>query len=206
MMDEWKDTNNKFNDSEHEKNNLILSLRQLGFVVAGNIILLFMSFIFGYFWGQKYAVEQFVDKIHNESFADKISSSLLSLQQNTSVREIAESIFQENENQLACDNESNEYDVMQSESDTINNSSATSYYAQLIGFGTLNAANQFVNRLQKKNISLEIKKRTSKTTRGKKITWYQVVTKKYTDRFVLDKLVETLKKDEKLKDPCIIVC
>ena len=76
----------------------------------------------------------------------------------------------------------------------------------LNGFGTLKAADRFVNRLQKKGIPVEVKKRISKTVRGKIIAWYQVVTKEYTDKSVLEKLVATLKKDEKLKDPSIIIC
>jgi hypothetical protein len=206
-MKAWKDKEARAeNTSENTKNNLVVSPRQLSFVVAGNIILLFTTFIFGYFWGQKYAAEQFIDKIHHESFTDQISSSLLALQEANYREEIEESVSTQKED--AVDNkemDQNKVTISASDTDDLN-ASINYYYAQLIGFGTLQAANRFVNRLQQKNIPVEVKKRVSKTSRGKKIIWYQVVTKKYNDKFVLEKLVEILKKDEKLKDPCIIIC
>ncbi len=212
-MKTWKDKDNKSdNASENASNYLLLSMRQLSFVVAGNIILLFTAFILGYFWGQRYAVEQFVDKIDNDSFADQISSSLFSLQKNSAIPEdIMQSVDTTTSEQSCFSKELDKPDTMTHvvHNVTANTStvSLTSYYyAQLIGFGTLKAANRFVNRLQQKNIPVEVKKRISRTARGKKITWYQVVTKKYNDKSVLEKLVAILKKDEKLKDPCIIVC
>ncbi len=211
-MKAWKNKDNKSDNApENASNCLLLSMRQLSFVVAGSIILLFTTFILGYFWGQKYAVEQFVDKIDNDSFADQISSSLFSLQENNTIPEDnMQSADMTTTEQFRCSKEVDQQDIM---THVVHNViankptvSSTSYYAQLIGFGTLRAANRFVNRLQQKNIPVEVKKRISRTVRGKKITWYQVVTKKYSDKSVLEKLVTILKKDEKLKDPCIIVC
>jgi len=211
-MKAWKDKDNKSDNApENASNCLLLSMRQLSFVVAGNIILLFTTFILGYFWGQRYAVEQFVDKIDNDSFADQISSSLFSLQKNNTIPEdIMQSVDMTTTEQSHCSKGVDQQDIM---THVVHNVTAntptvslTSYYAQLIGFGTLKAANRFVNRLQQKNIPVEVKKRISRTARGKKITWYQVVTKKYNDKSVLEKLVAILKEDEKLKDPCIIVC
>ncbi len=213
-MESWKDKKNK--DKNFPKKTggegLFVSNRQLSFVVAGNIILLFTAFMLGYFWGQKYAVEHFVDKMHNGSFADQIYSSLFSLQEGSAISEnsvqspIMQSSIMSDPEQPICKKEPDEQNTMISHPDSEPPMVATNYYAQLIGFGTLKAANRFVNRLQKKGISVEVKKRISKTVRGKIIAWYQVVTKKYNDKSVLEKLVATLKKDEKLKDPSIIIC
>lgn len=210
-MKTWKDKDNKSDNApENASNCLLLSMRQLSFVVAANIILLFTTFILGYFWGQRYAVEQFVDKIDNNSFADQISSSLFSLQKNNRIPEdIMQSADMTTIEQSHCGKEVDQQDMTHIVHNVTANKptiSSTSYYAQLIGFGTLKAANHFVNRLQQKNIPVEVKKRVSKTARGKKIIWYQVVTKKYSDKSVLEKLVAILKEDEKLKDPCIIIC
>ncbi len=88
-MESWKDTESKDKNSPEKirGEGLFVSNRQLSFVVAGNIILLFTAFILGYFWGQKYAVEHFVDKMHNGSFADQIYSSLFSLQEGSAIPE-----------------------------------------------------------------------------------------------------------------------
>jgi len=208
-MESWKNKENKDKNSPKKTSGegLFVSNRQLSFVVAGNIILLFTTFVLGYFWGQKYAVEHFVDKMHNDSFADQIYSSLFSLQEGSVTPEnsVQFPIVSDTE-QSICKKESDEQDAMTSHLDNKPSTVPINYYAQLIGFGTLKAANRFVNRLQKKNISVKVKKRVSKTVRGKVIAWYQVVTKEYTDKSVLEKLVATLKKDEKLKDPSIIIC
>lgn len=200
------DNNDKSSPKKAGGEGLFVSNRQLSFVVAGNIILLFTTFILGYFWGQKYAVEHFVDKMHNGSFADQIYSSLFSLQEGSSIpgNSVQSPIMADTE-QPICKEESDPQDTTITHFDN-KPIVSTNYYAQLIGFGTLKAANRFVNRLQKKDIPVEVKKRISKTVRGKTIAWYQVVTKKYTDKSVLEKLVAILKKDEKLKDPSIVIC
>lgn len=80
------------------------------------------------------------------------------------------------------------------------------YFAQLVGFGTAHAAQQFVQRLSRKEIPVMVRKRQSRTARGRFITWYQVVTEKYSDRAELDRLVQRLKKEEKLNDVQIVTC
>ena len=207
-MESWKDQKNKDTNFPEKTRGegLFVSNRQLSFVTAGNIILLFTTFILGYFWGQKYAVEHFVDKIHNGSFADQIYSSLFSLQEGSPISEnsVQSSIMTDTE-QLISKKELNVQDTVITPLDN-KLTVSTNYYAQLIGFGTLKAANRFVDRLQKKGISVKVKKRISKTVRGKIISWYQVITKEYSDKSVLEKLISTLKKDEKLKDPSIVIC
>lgn len=80
------------------------------------------------------------------------------------------------------------------------------YYAQLVGFGTARAAQQFVQRLSRKEIPVIVKKRQSRTTRGRFVSWYQVVTEKFDDKAELEALIAKLQHEEKLNDVRIIVC
>jgi len=80
------------------------------------------------------------------------------------------------------------------------------YYAELIGFGTHRAANKFVEKLKKRNFSVVLKKRKSKTSKGKTIVWYQVVTEKFDNKNDLIAFVDILKDKEKLKGVRIIQC
>jgi cell division protein FtsN len=80
------------------------------------------------------------------------------------------------------------------------------YYAQLIGFGTEKAAEQFVKRLASNGVTTEIKKRVSKTVKGRTSYWYQVVTTAYANKDDLSRIVDKLVKEEKLKDVCIRTC
>jgi len=80
------------------------------------------------------------------------------------------------------------------------------YYAQLIGFGTEKAAHLFVKKLAAKGIETEIKKRVSKTVKGRTSYWYQVVTTTYTNKDDLSELVSRISKEENIKDASIRVC
>ncbi len=80
------------------------------------------------------------------------------------------------------------------------------YYAQLIGFGTQQAAQRFVKKLAKKQIPVEIVKHCSRTAQGKTINWYQVVTMPYEDKQQLLNLVDSVQKTEKIQDARIVAC
>jgi septal ring-binding cell division protein DamX len=80
------------------------------------------------------------------------------------------------------------------------------YFAQLAGFGTARAAQQFAQRLLRKEIQVVVKKRQSRSARGKFVSWYQVVTEKFDDRDQLEALVQRLEKEEKLKGVHIVSC
>lgn len=80
------------------------------------------------------------------------------------------------------------------------------YKAQLIGFGTLRAAQQFVDRLQQKNMPVRVQERHSKTAQGKEVIWYQVTTELFSDKHELTAFVERIKKEERLKDIRIVTC
>lgn len=83
---------------------------------------------------------------------------------------------------------------------------STEYFAQLAGFGTARAAQQFAQRLLRQEIQVVVKKRQSRSSRGKFVSWYQVVTEKFDDRDQLQALVQRLEKEEKLKGVHIVSC
>lgn len=80
------------------------------------------------------------------------------------------------------------------------------YFAQLVGFGTARAAQQFAHRLSLKEIPVIVRKRQSRTARGRFISWYQVVTEKFDDRTELEAIIEKIEGEEKLNDVRIITC
>ncbi len=80
------------------------------------------------------------------------------------------------------------------------------YFAQLVGFGTARAAQQFAHRLSLKEIPVIVRKRQSRTARGRFISWYQVVTEKFDNRNELEAIIEKIKGEEKLNDVNIVTC
>ncbi len=78
------------------------------------------------------------------------------------------------------------------------------HVAQLVGYGTHKKAEAFVNRLAKRGIATDLKKRVSSTKSGKKITWYQVVTKPYAHKNELQSLVDRIVKLEHIRNYQIV--
>ena len=58
---------------------LFIPNRQVSMLIAALMMVLFITFLGGYFFGKKYMVEQFVAKVEQDSFADQIYSSLCAL-------------------------------------------------------------------------------------------------------------------------------
>lgn len=72
-------------------------------------------------------------------------------------------------------------------------------YAQLIGFGTKQAAQAFVARLKKHNVPVILKTIMSKTASGKQRTWYQAITPTYESSKELQEQIAKIKKLEHIR-------
>ena len=72
-------------------------------------------------------------------------------------------------------------------------------YAQLIGFGTKQAAQAFVTRLKKHNVPVILKTMMSKTAAGKQKTWYQAITPTYDTAQELQDQVSKIKRLEHIR-------
>ena len=72
-------------------------------------------------------------------------------------------------------------------------------YAQLIGFGTKQAAQAFVTRLKKHHVPVILKTMISKTASGKQRTWYQAITPTYESAQELQDQVSKIKRLEHIR-------
>ncbi len=172
--------------------------RQIGWIAALVIVISLGSFSVGYFRGEKKAAERFVARVEQDALADQVYSSVCSFYENDTDADL------QAENTM---NEQTNHDPAHQEQAPENEKNITNsmlFYAQLIGFGTSKKAKQFVDRLTKKGITVHMRERESKTARGKRICWYQVVTDPYSDKNQLITLVEKLKRDERLHDVRIV--
>ncbi len=215
IMNEWE-KDSSLRTTEHQcrcsnVNGLFVPNRQLSFVIAGLIFLVFSTFMAGYFFGQRYAAEHFTHQAYQDSFADQIYSSMFSLSEfdrhekdeSTVPSLVMEDVSAVKQEPLA---HSEERSNAENNQDVSLSLSSDRYYAQLIGFGTAKAAERFVRKLARKGIEVQSKKRVSKTAKGRTITWYQVVTPPYANKNDLETLVSILVKKEKLKDVRILTC
>lgn len=183
-----------------DQDGFFITKRQTSIICSLLILLFLGTFISGYFWGHGKATHEFTEKLVDDSFTDKINYSFYSNfeknQQDPEEEEIEE-VESSNDPMLK------EVEKPQ-EIANVNTESNNWYYAELIGFGTLNAAQKFVQQALKHGYNINIKQRTSKTANGKEINWFQAVTEKFDNKDQLMDLVAKIQKTEKIKDVKII--
>ena len=203
---------------EPKKDGLFLPSRQVGMLFAGLSTVLFGVFMSGYFLGKKQVMDELVYKIEQESFADQLYSSLCLLY-DQDVDDVPEPVTEVTQNDQLSEQENTEslalepddmttvasVDAIELDTVVSEPTNQKKYYAQLIGFGTLPAAQQFAKRVGR-CISVDIRDRQSTTAKGRQITWYQVVTKPFSDRAILEETVDRISKQEKLKGVQISTC
>lgn len=191
-----------------EKLCLSLTSRQVSWVVSGFFLLSFCVFMAGYFLGQRKAIADFSCKIEQDSLGDAIFASFYSLYggKDGSIElasdESSSPEGQSEPTQEVAQREPVEQslgEIISGEQPVVAPESMDRYYAELIGFGNENAASAFVQRLQKETIPVQVKKRVSKTARGKQVVWYQVITDEFSDRASLLDLVKKIEQKEHLK-------
>ncbi|KIX85025.1 hypothetical protein J120_03675 [candidate division TM6 bacterium JCVI TM6SC1] len=178
------------------KNNLLQTPWAAAAFIAGASSL----FLAGYFWGHKTALTTFTNKMEQDSLADQIYSSMCTLydtnpQQNGAM---AQAISQTDETQNSLSYAIPQAQPASHNIDTTTLAPSSSYHAQLVSFMSHKQAQAFARRLEKKGITVYIKKRTSKTARGIPKIWYQVVTRNFQDKDALLALVETIQQHERI--------
>ena len=171
------------------KNDLIITRRQASFLSAGLLILFTAFFIVGYIIGQRKALNEFNDRLQDESFSDRVRYSLNSSYGSSPMNEVDSS-----DSEVELDPQSSEAQQKQNKI----------YSAQLFGCGTLKAAQAFVNRVKKLGINTFIKEKKSKSAKGKIVRWYQLVTKDYDNKEDLQKDLDKIQITEKLQQIKII--
>lgn len=200
-----------------------LDSRHASWVIAALLLTSFGFFVVGYFMGKRSVIQDLHVTADQDSLADKIYTSLYTLQENKAVvaQQQDDEIFGEETIDGSCGQDARasldveeaavkettvQQDVGQGESSIQDTTHGQTYYAQLVGFGTAQAAEKFAQKLQKNKIPVVVKHRHSKTAKGKKITWYQVVTQAMSDKTDLEKMVDAIKTKERLKDVRIVTC
>lgn len=227
-MNNSKHDNSQGSEQQHsDRHGLFLSSRRVAWLVSANILVCCFIFIAGYFLGKKNAAEKFYDKIEQDSFADHIYYSMCSMYDNGTVEknngggtEAAEEktasettdkessldkqavVCQREQHgaRVAPEHSAEEKTVVSEEKD------GAQYYAELAGFGTEAAAKKCADQLKQKNITVLLKKRHSKTARGRVATWYQLVSETFSNKNDLRALVDDISALKGLKNVRIVTC
>lgn len=194
----WWDTDSYFN----------VASNHVGWILAAFILVDAGMFSIGYYWGKRSGAQQLCSTISRDAFADQIYNSLCMATAGLESDSVEESDSDEDEN--SSEDTAKSVAVTQRENQTDGDMAENAieikpqFYAQLAGFTSLKGAESFVSSLQKRHIPVLIKERISKTSKGRSLTWYQVVTEPYEDQDALNSVVAILKKEEKLHDVRIV--
>jgi hypothetical protein len=183
---------------------LFLDQRQLNRTLAMSIITGLFLFLGGYFWGQHAAVDQVLNNVERDSFADQIYYSMCPANE---AKEEGETADTESDEETEAKPqgvttptvvvEVPEIEIATSQPVAETNKT---YFAQLAGFGHNQTAQRYAQRLQHRGFQVHVVKRMSKSARGRGVSWYQVVTDDFTDKGVAEKTVALLKSQERLND------
>ena len=208
-----------------EKKGIFLTHRHVSWLLSLFIMSSFLVFVTGYFLGKKKAVEKFYNKVDQDSLADHIYYSVCSIYENDaadieqkSTEDVADSgaiattqqtavttqeLTEETDTSVAT---AIEVPAQESPKQLSGQEKKENFYAELIGFGTLRAANRFCDKLKKQGFAVVLKKRRSRSAKGKTIYWYQVITEKFDNKSDLIAFVDIIKGKEKLKGIRIVQC
>lgn len=203
---------NKNSQENTDKNEqgLFITNRHASWAVSLVIIWSFFVFISGYFLGQRVVLEQFATRLEQDSLSDKIYSSLCTLYEVDNEAEVNDNDTAsegEETGEQAEDAQPTEQAVQQVVVHVAEQSKPAEiekktkhYYAPLAGFGSAEHAYAFADRCTKKNIKVVVKKKPSKSSKGRIHYWYQVVTQPYDDKQALATAVNTIKRAEHIRD------
>jgi hypothetical protein len=198
-----------------QEQGLLVTPRHATWAVALFIIWSFFIFISGYFLGQRVVLEQFTTRLEQDSLSDKIYSSLCTLYEVDNEGEVTDSDGGNGgegedvgtpEEEIKPEQEVKEpvsTDVRVAQAiDAKKRVEATvpHYYAPLAGFSSAEHAYAFAHRCAQKNIKVLVKKKPSRSTKGRIHYWYQVVTQPYEDKKALAQVVDTIKRTEHIRD------
>lgn len=185
-----------------------LTMRQLSLAMAAFLAFSFFVFIAGYFLGQKKAAEEFSFRADQDSLADQIYSSMCVLYDAKDENEDT------GENESSEDIENNEISDSIEPKDESNQIVALQpvveqkqFVATIAGFGASNVGDgkKLIQQLTKQGFPVELVERTSKTAKGKTVVWYQIVTKPYASKDVLEKAIHQIAKLAHVKEKSISI-
>lgn len=147
----------------------VIYKREASWLVAAFILLCFLSFLAGYFMGQRKVVRAFVQQTSEEALLEQAQPEEVS----------AESNEEKSEEEPATEKEK--------------------YYAPIAVNDNYGRALNLVERAHKEGVELRIKKSSRKLKNGKRKITYQIVTGPYTDKEELAHDLEILKRVPQFK-------
>jgi hypothetical protein len=212
--------------SEEEKirwsDTITFDKRQASWIASGLLLLFVVTFATGYFFGKRRAAQEFAHKIMNDSFGDQAQYTMLSMYSNagnsldsekTSEATTGEEFAPSNGASQQAVEQPVQEEVTACASTVPNGANAAvacqekleslapgCYSAQLAGFGVKQRADEFAARVKKLGLRVRVVRRVSKSSRGKILVWYQVVTESYHKESELQRLINIVSKAEHIKN------
>lgn len=158
-----------------------LTLRQLSIATTGLLLFCFFAFIGGYFLGQKKAVQEFSYRADQDSLADHIYSSMCSLYDTKEESDESDEGGDETEVSSEVSEPEIKEEAPAIAAAPVIASEQKKYHAIIAGYSASQKenGNKIAEYLTQKGYPTQLIERSSKTAKGKIISWYQLVTMPY---------------------------
>ena len=177
---------------------IFLDRKQINQTIAVAIVVGIFLFLGGYFWGQHTAIDQVLNAVERDSFADQIYYSMCpaneAKEENTDTADTADEETEEQAPSEAQPQETPQPQVAESKK----------FFGELAGFGTHQNAQRCAHRLEQKGFKVQVVKRISKSARGRTVAWYQVTTEDFADKAIAEQTIARMKALERLGDVKIL--
>jgi hypothetical protein len=197
-----------------KRDGLFIPRREASSITVVLIMLGFILFAAGYYWGHKTALRGFSDQVESETLNDRIALSLGTLDSDGQSKDDLDDDVTTPDTQPAA----TESQVATSSSAStthpapiqakkeaiITAKPGTKYIARIIGYGYLKPAKRFADKLTRQGIPVKVEKRTTITKKGKKRIWYQVKTHPYKNKVELQDIVNTIARREHITGIAIV--
>lgn len=178
-----------FSFTKNDEDHIVIPRHNLPALLGAAFLLQAVLFGMGFYWGKQKALGELMAHVEQESFADKVFSSLCALY------EVAEDDREKIDEPQAPVKEKEESAVMEEPE--------IRYFAKLAGFGSEAHAQAYASKLMHEGVDVLLKEHTARSARGLQKKWYQIETKAM-KKDELDVLVTRLAQRDKLRDISIM--
>jgi hypothetical protein len=200
---------------------LVIPRKQVSLITACLLLIGLFTFVGGYFFGYSKASNQLCINAEQELFSDAVDHSLIKQFGGTAAenlqddQELCQETVSDGQAEapvagpvpLMLSQNSESVSVKKSEETVVANQktaeNSKKYQALLFG-GTQQQVHNFVEKMKKRGLPVEEKRRVSISKKGVRRAWYQAVTEPFGTKNQVQAVVDTIKQYERLKDINII--
>lgn len=183
------------NINQNEDKILRLNQKQVSHLVALLLFTGFIIFMVGYYIGKRVVSTASISQPLMANAANSVINAVQNLQAQDDVADLFSDDLEEKIEPIKpYENKVEEDKQIKAEDNRVTKQTSINYCGQLAGFGTLRAAQKYLQDIQKRGFAARLVERKSKSANGVERIWYQVTTPYFSDKTELEDVISNMKK------------